>query len=371
MQGIFTVAKIALCNTLYSFDKEYSYSVPKEYKEKVLAGMRVLVPFGRGNTKRMGFITSTYESETQNPKLKPILNVIDEKSLVNDEMLKMIFWLKENTFCTYYDAFRTVVPSGFSYKYKQRYALVNAEISEPLTEEESLIVEFLKTAVSLKEIDSFLDFNINPEKKKIVESLVDKGIVEEIDEFKRKVGDETIKMVAITDGYYNGSIVKKLTKKQHLVVELLEEYETASVKEVCYMTNVTTTIIKNLIKAGVLYEFEHETLRSAIDLENCNMRSPDDIILNDEQSLAFNGISDLINKNKPAGALLFGVTGSGKTSVFIKLIDSVLKENKSAILMVPEIALTPQMVGEFISLYGDTVAVIHSNLSLGQRVDEF
>lgn len=371
MLGTFLVAKVALSNASYSYDVEYSYSVPNEFKEKIDSGSRVLVPFGRGNSKRLGFVTRTYQYDIHRPELKPILNVIDEKTLVNDEMMRMIFWLKENTFCTFYEAFKTVVPSGFTYKYKQRYALVNAEISEPLSDEESSIVSFLKSAVAMKEIDSFLDFNANPSKKKIVQSLIDKGIVEEIDEFKRRVGDETIKMVSITDGYLDGTVIKKLTKKQHLVVELLEEYETASVKEVCYMTNVTATIIKNLVKAGVLYEFEHETLRATVDLAKCNMRDPDEITLNDEQSDAFEGISELINNKKPAGALLFGVTGSGKTSVFIKLIDNVLKQGKSAILMVPEISLTPQMVGEFISLFGNTVAVIHSNLSLGQRVDEF
>lgn len=371
MLGTFLVAKVALSNASYSYDVEYSYSVPSEWKDKIDSGTRVLVPFGRGNRKRIGFVTRTYLRDTHNPDLKPVLQVIDEESLVNDEMMRMIFWLKENTFCTFYEAFKTVVPSGFAYNYKQHYSLVNAEISEELTDEEKSVVAFLKNAVSKKEIDTFLDFSANPSKKKVVESLIEKGVVEESDEFKRRVGDETVRMVALTDGYINGTVVKKLTQKQHLVVELLEEYETASVKEVCYMTNVTSTIIKNLVKSNVLYEYDYEVLRTASETTAGKVNFAENIVLNDKQQKAFDGISALIDKSEPAGALLFGVTGSGKTSVFIKLIDHVLKQGKSAIMMVPEISLTPQMVGKFISYFGDTVAVIHSNLSLGQRVDEF
>ena len=371
MPGIFLVAKVAMSNASYSYDKEYSYFVMPQWHGKIDSGTRVLVPFGKGNRKRIGFVTRTYQRDTYDPDLKPVLQVIDEETLVSDELMRLIFWLKENTFCTFYEAYKTVVPSGFAYNYKQHYSLVNAEISEELTKEEQSVVDFMKNAVSVKEIDTFLDFNSNPQKKAVIQSLIDKGVVEESDEFKRKVGDETVKMVALTDDYLNGNHSKKLTKKQHLVVELLEEYETASVKEVCYMTNVTATIIKNLVAAGVLYEYEFEVFRKSSQCDGEERTSPDEIILNEPQTKAFEGITELLKKGKPAGALLHGVTGSGKTAVFIKLIDYAVKRGKSAIMMVPEISLTPQMVGKFQSYFGDTVAVIHSNLSLGQRVDEY
>ena len=371
MFGTFLVAKVALCNALYNFDNEYSYSVTSEQRPFIQSGTRVLVPFGKGNRKRIGFVTRTYERDTHDPALKPILQIIDKETLCSDEMMRMIFWLKENTFCTFYEAYKTVVPTGFAYKYTPHYALVNAELPDDLSDEEMSVVAFLKSAVSDKEIDTFLDFNNNPAKKQIVLGLIDKGVIEEKDNFKRRVGDETAKMVALTDGYINGNIVKKLTPKQNLVVEFLEEYETASVKEICYMTNTTPTIIKNLVKTGILYNYEYEVLRKAVDYDNVVRKSVDDILLNESQQQAFNGLKNMCDNAKPAGALLFGVTGSGKTSVFIKLIDYVLKQNKSSILLVPEIALTPQTVGKFISYFGQTVAVIHSNLSIGQRTDEF
>lgn len=371
MLGIFLVAKVALSNASYSYDREYSYAVPPQFAERIDSGTRVLVPFGKGNRKRIGFVTRTYQRDTYNEDLKPVLQVIDEKTLVNDELIRLIFWLKENTFCTFYEAFKTVIPSGFAYSYKQHYSLVNAEISETLTDEESYVVEFMKNSASVKEIDAFLEENITDEKRNVINSLIDKGVIEEIDEFKRKVGDETVRMLALTDDYYNGTYTKKLTKKQHLVVELLEEYGTASVKEVCYMTNVTQTIVKNLVQAGIVFEYEYEVFRKADDGNAVEKLAVSEISLNKAQQNAFEGISKLVHDKKPAGALLHGVTGSGKTAVFIKLIDDTLKQGKSAILMVPEISLTPQMVGKFQSYFGETVAIIHSNLSLGQRVDEF
>ena len=365
----FLVAKVAMSNASYSYDIEYSYAVPENMTHKIDSGTRVLVPFGKGNRKRIGFVTRTYMRDTYNEDLKPILQVIDDNSLVTDELMRLIFWLKENTFCTFYEAYKTVIPSGFAYNYKQHYSLVNAEISEELTEEEQFVVDFMRNSDSVKEIDAFLEDNIK-NKKSVIDSLIDKGVIEETDEFKRRVGDETVKMVALTEDYFNGNYVKKLTKKQHLVVELLEEYETASIKEVCYMTNVTPTIIKNLVSNKIVYEYEYEILRKAVNDDVLKL-DIDDIKLNMSQFEAFNGISQLIDNKKPAGALLHGVTGSGKTAVFMKLIDYTIKSGKSAILMVPEIALTPQMVGKFISYFGEIVAVIHSNLSLGQRVDEF
>lgn len=371
MQGVFLVAKVALSNASFSYDVEYSYAVSQQWQDKIQNGTRVLVPFGKGNRKRIGFVTRTYQRDTYNPDLKPILQVIDEQSLVNDELMRLIFWLKENTFCTFYEAFKTVVPSGFAYNYKQHYELANREIVEELTEDESALVEFMKNASSSKEIDAFLEDNSSDKKKQAIQSLIDKGIVEEIDSFKRKVGDETVRMVALSEGFIEGRITKKLTQKQHLVVELLEEYETASVKEVCYMTNVTPTIVNNLVNSEVLYEYEYEVFRKVTDNSSVERVSPENIILNDQQSRAFEGIKKLVDEKKPSGALLHGITGSGKTAVFIKLIDYTIKQGKSAIMLVPEISLTPQMVDKFQSYFGDIIAIIHSNLSLGQRIDEF
>ena len=138
-----TVAGVALSHAAYSFDAEYSYLVPEKFASKLKAGMRVLVSFGKGNKRVIGLVTKVETGETQG--LKPVLAVIDSESLVTDEMMKIIFWLKENTFCTYYDAFKSVVPTGYSYKVDLHYGLVNTLIErEKLSDEEIEIVDLLE-----------------------------------------------------------------------------------------------------------------------------------------------------------------------------------------------------------------------------------
>ena len=371
VRGVFIVAKVAISRASYSFDALYSYSVPEELAQKVKSGVRVLVPFGRGNRKAVGFVARTYTEAEYNDKLKPIISVVDGESLVTEEMMRIIMWLKENTFCTYYDAYKSVVPTGFSYTFSQHYSLVNTYIDEDtLNEDEKNVVDFLRCAKSQREIDSFLDVHNDARKKKTVDSLVDKGYVEISDALKRKVGDENVSMVRLSDEYVSGEIQTTLTPKQTLVVKLLEEGGCASVKEVCYMTNCTSSILKRLADKKVIVQYKYEVMRDAIG-ELGERQDPDDIKLNDEQSAAYEGIMGLIKAEKPAGALLYGVTGSGKTSVFIKLIKSVMDMGKTAVMLVPEISLTPQMLGKFKSLFGDKIAVMHSSLSLGQRTDEF
>lgn len=371
MRGIFTVAKVAISRASYSFDCEYSYMVPSELKEYLTIGARVLVPFGKGNKKTIGFVTRTYEDVHFNENLKPMISIIDTPSLLTDEMIKIIFWLKDNTFCTYFDAFKSVVPTGFSYNFSQHYALSNKSLNyDELTQQEINAVEYLKSVPSKREVDKFLDTTISTKRKKLVESLLDKGFLEEVDVLKRKTGDETVKMVRLSDEYHKGVLDLHLTARQNLVVKLLEDCGCASVKEVCYMTNCTNAIVKRLVLKGVLTEFSKEVLRNAIG-EVKIKKDVSEIVLNDEQKNAFSGISKLIDDDKPSGALLYGITGSGKTAVFFHVIDHVLKMEKTALMLVPEISLTPQMVNKFKSYFGESIAVLHSSLSLGQRMDEF
>ena len=362
-----TVACVVLSHAAYSFDAEYSYLVPERFRSVLKAGMRVLVSFGRGNNRVIGLVTRLCEDDGSYKKLKPLLAVVDKESLVTEEMMKIIFWLKENTFCTYFDAFKSAVPTGFSYKVDLHYALVNTFIDkDTLDTAEREIVDFLELTEDQREIDKFLDVKEFPERKKPLEKLLDKGFVEETQSFKRKIGDDSVKMAELVPGYEDAD----LTPKQKKVVELLEESCSASVKELCYMTGCTATIIKRLCEKNVVRVYEHEVMRDAVG-EITERESPDDIILNEEQSSAYEGIMSLIKAGSPAGALLYGVTGSGKTSVFIKVIDSVVAMGKTAIMLVPEISLTPQMVARFKVLFGENIALLHSSLSLGQRMDEF
>lgn len=374
MRSDILIAKVAVSCASFSFDSEYSYSVPEALRSRIKPGMRVIVPFGNGNRRVIGFVTRLKTIDEPDERVKPLMQLADEEPLVSEEMLNIIFWLKENTFCTYFDAFRSIVPSGFGYKFSSRYVPANVAVNESeLSEQELRVLSFMRQAGSQKEIDEFLDLTAQPKLKGILSSLIDKGYVEQEDLLKRRVGDESVRMLRISDEYLASVGSKdepKLTARQKSIVDLLTECGCAASKEVRYMTGCTDAILLRMKKNGILSEFENKILRDAIG-EIGETAEPESIILNDEQQKAFDGITELIAKGKPAGALLYGVTGSGKTAVFFRVIDSVLKSGRTAMMLVPEISLTPQMLRRFKKYFGSSIAVLHSSLSLGQRNDEF
>lgn len=354
--------KIAISGTSYGYDKEYSYRTGERFCESCKAGERVIVPFGNGNRKRIGLILSIEDSEDK--KLKPVLSVLDENPLIDNEMLQMIVWLKETTLCTYFEAFKTIIPSGLAINIKERY-----EITELLPEELSVIEQAVYDKIkSCRNQKDFEAVSEDKESEKILKELEQKGYIEKVCDFKRKVKDETIKMMRLTESYYLNPRNFKITDKQKKVTEFLLQNESASVKEIAYYCNVTSAVMTNLCKKGILYEFEYEEIPTS-DAEI--KESLNDIILSNEQQKAYGGIKKLIDDRKPSGTLLYGVTGSGKTSIFIKLIEHTLNIGRQALMLIPEISLTPQTENKFKSLFGDTVAVIHSNLSLSQRLKEY
>lgn len=248
MLGSIIYVKIAVNNTSYGYDKLYSYRIPAEWTSAVEVGKRVLVPFGNGNRKRIGIILEIYEDTSVNARIKPISAVIDEEALINEEMLKMVSWLKETTFCTYFEAVKTILPPGLSFQLTQKYALNSEASADDLSDDERQLYHFLVQSKNAKEFDNLLDTTENPQKEKVVKALLEKGIITENDCLKRRIKDETIRMVCLSEDYLNSEQPAKLSAKQKQVVNLLEQNQSASIKEVCYQCNVTSTVITNLCK---------------------------------------------------------------------------------------------------------------------------
>lgn len=371
------IAQVAISGASVSFDRLYSYIIPERLLQKARIGSRVLVPFGRGNNRVIALVLAVDHAESAGSRIKAVLAVVDDEPLIGEEMLDMLLWLRENTFCTYYDAYRAMVPSGFSVKAKVHYRLANVSTEEcGLDDEELDLLMRMKQADDQKQIDELLDTDkcasaVDKKRlKTLITSLIDKGAVEEAGVFKRLVGDASEQNVSLTEEYLSGSIEDNLRAKQKAVVKLLEESGAASIEEICYMVGCTRAVVKRLEEKGVVRIYSIEVMRKAT-ADASERLDPEDIILNDEQSAAYDGIMSLIKAGKPAGSMLYGVTGSGKTSVFFRLIHSVLKLGRTALMLVPEISLTPQMVRKFKLYFGDEIALLHSSLSHGQRIDEF
>lgn len=181
-----------------------------------------------------------------------------------------------------------------------------------------------------------------------------------------KVGDASTKTVTLL--IENENDLPKLTPKQRSVVDLLFDVNTASVSEICEFCSVGTSVLKNLEKYGVISIFDKEIYRNPY--KNIEVKEPKKIELTFEQSKAYDTYSNML-LNTGGSGLLYGVTGSGKTQVYLKLIDKALENDRDVIVLVPEISLTPQVLSIFHARYGDKVAVFHSGLSLGERNDEY
>lgn len=354
------LAAVAVSSTTFGYDKRYQYTIPIEMENEVAVGARVLVPFGKGNRKRIAVVIRIDKVTNEDlSKFKPISSIIDRQSLLNEEMIDLLLWIRNTTLCTYFDAFKTLIPIGLGVNMTTKYVLTDKHIAEnELTE---------KTFIWLNKITDDISA-INEADKDVIDELVNKGFLTEESIVKRKKKDDTIKMVRFTEDYVNGKVTINLSQKQYDVVSLIEESTTASFKEITYICGVTSSVVKNLIQKNVLETYEYEVIQTPdINAEY----SVEDIILNEEQQRVFNGIAELIDRKKPDAALLYGVTGSGKTSVFAKLIQHTLDMGRNVIMLIPEISLTPQVVSRFQSLFGDLVAIMHSNLSLTQRLNEY
>ncbi len=365
------VAKVAVENTAYSFDEAFDYAVPDSLISEVRPGSRVLVPFGRSNSKRQGFVFAVRQEEPE-LRLKTISAVLSSAPLLNNELLRVAVYLKENTFCTLYDAAKAMLPSGMSITVVNSYLLspsFDEKLCGELTEDEKGVIAYLadrSTYTDEKKILKDTGFRSDSD---IVKGLEKKGFLISNVDSVQKIGDSTIKMVRLSEMYLRSDLSLKLTKKQQSIISLLEDIGSASVKEVCYFTGVTSAVITALYKKGVVSIYENKVFRRPKFKKSS--KNTNELLLTEVQNRAYKSIKRQLLSEKSETALLYGVTGSGKTSVYMKLVDDAIALKKSVIVMVPEISLTPQMLELFCERYGDRVAVFHSGLSMGERKDEW
>ena len=366
------VATVAVDVGVYYLDKLYDYLIPSELIEHSTPGCRVSVPFGRGNRRKQGMIIALKNS-TDVQNLKPIISVEDSEPILNAELLGLARWLKDNTFCLWFDAFRTMIPYGIACKIIEKYRIndgVTLEDILKLPEAEQNLAKLLYDVkgqpLDAKKITEVLGFL--PEQR-VLSSLCRKSIILRADNTVRNMNDPTVRMIKLNETDDNFP-QPKLTKKQTDVLKVLSDIGACSVKELCYFSGVTQAVVKALCKKGLAVEYDCEVTGSDNPPEE-KPQPHETENLTEEQLGAYNTLLAKYRENKGSAALLYGVTGSGKTQVFLKLCDTVLKDGKNVIVMVPEISLTPQMLGIFRARFGNGIAVFHSNMSQGKRMDEW
>ena len=360
-------AKVAVEAAAFTFDKAFDYIIPPELESAAKKGCRVTVPFCTVNKKRLGIIFDVTDS-TEGRKLKKISEVLDESPLLSDEMLELAEWIKERTFCTLYEAAKAMLPTGINHHMVVSYAVsgdYDKAKAESLCGAEKEIFDYLESRGVYVRSDNLFKALAMKNDVFVAEALVKKGLLVSNRDAVRNLGDLTVKMMRLLPEEKE----VKLTKKQQQIVDVLNDIGTASVKELCYFTGLTPAVATALVKNGVAEFYEQEVINLPDFVNETGQRTL--ISLTDEQEAAHNKLTALAMQGKPSVSLLYGVTGSGKTSVYMSVIDKVVDSGKSVIVMVPEIGLTPQTLSLFCKRYGGDIAVFHSALSVRERLEQW
>ncbi len=366
------IAKIAVSAANFAIDKPYSYFVPEEMA--VSPGMRVTVPFGRGNRPVEGMVLELAEGEGTG--LKAVANCLDEEPVLSGTMLHLAAFMRERYFCTFYDAAHAMLPAGLWFQTKQRYALTEdrAWQEKPPRQKNALAVLTLLAELGGQAEESALQDAVpdSGDFQKAIAYLLKKKWITCQTNYRRRTIDKVEKLVTLAvpveEAMAYASSRPKSAAMQRSVLTLLCGVGAAAEKEICYFTGAKPATVRRLAALGYVTLTEQPVLRCR-QIQPAVLDGP--LVLSEEQQQVFAGLSQQMAQETPGVALLYGVTGSGKTSVYLKLIHTCLERGGSAMLLVPEIALTPQLLGLVAAHFGERVAVLHSSLPAGERYDQW
>ena len=370
------IAKVHIIDIPYFADKLYDYYIPAELSSRVEEGSLVSVPFGGGN-KRMNAVVRHIASESEYSELKPILSVSGGEPLLDEDQIALCDFLKSYTLCTFGDAVRTAVPSAAFSKVTEYLEIdpskpldpSNAKLSGRSVALYAYLSEHGKCAVSS------VAANFGEDTAKYVLPLIRGKYVVRSGEVKEATNIKTENYISpaisreeLSDIVGGVSKIRLRSEGQLSALKVLHETGEISEKELCDAASCTKVHISALEKKGLVSVRKEEVIRNPYKGVFADVPP---VVLSEEQQKAYDRLEELYKDETPRAALLFGVTGSGKTSVIKKMIDRVRADGKGVIMLVPEIALTPQAVAVFCSYYGDSVSVLHSGLSNGERYDAY
>lgn len=355
------IAKVIVDVPSNSLNKAFDYVIPGRFSRMVEKGMRVVVPFGP--RKIMGFVVEiTDESEAEN--VKEIIDVLDVAPVLTEELLELGNWLADRTVSLTVTALQAMLPQVLKSKYKK----------EIVRRTEEMLPEPWEFLFQGRDVIPFEEFANSPISYHQLQKAVHQGEVEISYVVKSRITKKFVTMVRPKrDSIYLEEALLDLpknAKKQRKIIDyFLAHPNPVEQNLLCRKLDTTASTIKNLAEKGLIETFRKEVFRNPFHDEDIERTSP--LPLTDEQKNAFASITASIENGKHDVFLLHGVTGSGKTEVYLQAIQKVIEKGKEAIVLVPEISLTPQMVRRFKSRFGKNVAVMHSALSAGEKYDEW
>ena len=368
------MVKVAVSAAPYSIDKPYSYLVPESLAAAAVPGVRVMVPFGRGNKESEGLILTRVQ-EPKLPGSKAIRQILDPEPVLDKAGIDLALWMRGRYFCTVFEAVKTILPAGLWYGLREIWSLAMA----PETARSAAVgipgawqvLNLLEKQGGKADIRVLRDV-LSDGAEKPLKAMKKAEILTCETDAKRKIADKSHRMVELAvnteDAYALTEPKRRSAPARYEVVNFLATAGRTPAAEVSYYTGASARTLKTMEKAGLIAFSEEEELRvpSLDDVE-----PGPEIVLNEEQQRAFEEILGRVQAAKPSVTLLHGVTGSGKTQVYLRLVQETLALGKTAMVLVPEIVLTPQMMRKFSSYFGSRVAMLHSSLKMTERYDQW
>lgn len=378
------IAKVIVDVPVRSTDRPFDYSIPESLKLWIEVGSRVAVPFGHRTVQ--GFVVSLESGEAVvNPGLKPIQEVLDLLPPLSPELVELADWMSKRYACRRISALQAMLPTALKGKAERLISLGDVEEETPFPDdelfpmfadtgnEERLITEFIgrNGEVSMKQLTRAF-----PEAAETVKFMLRRGVLVESQSIKDKMGKKKLKAVDLAIGITAArealnKFPKKSARQKEVLSFLIEREATLpmALKEVLSALQVTASTVKGLEEKGFIEISEIEVYRDPYQGRDFKPTTP--LPLTAEQEIVYTRISRTVEEQLHEVFLLHGVTGSGKTEIYLQCIKRCLDQGRQAVVLVPEIALTPQMVERFKGRFGSGVAVMHSRLSVGERYDEW
>ena len=356
------VAKLAVQAATYAIDKAYDYLLPDELSGRV--GCRVLVPFGRGNRLSEGVILSLHQEVPAKP-LKAVRSLLDDEPVVTEKELRLALWMSRRYFCTFYDALRTILPAAVWYRYREIWSLRQPVLMPDAPEREQAVARLLQDGpLAEDKLCQALGDDIPP----LLRRMEKAGTLTHTTEQQKKVRDKVVAFASLCVPAEQAADLAGRSSKRREVVSFLARNGETALHDLRYFTGAAKKTVDDLCRLGAVSLREQEEYRIS---EKQYAVKAIDITLNDEQQRVCDALLAQIDRGEAGVTLLLGVTGSGKTMVYIRLAQLLLERGKSVMILVPEIALTPQMMARFTSYFGDRVALLHSGLRMTERYDQY
>ncbi|MFA1713103.1 primosomal protein N' [Peribacillus frigoritolerans] len=343
-------------------DREFDYRIPEKWNQVIKPGMRVIVPFGPRMVQ--GFVTGL-KAKSDFAKLRFIKEPMDLEPILNDELLQLGDWLTKEAMCFKISALQAMLPAAMKAKYEKVIKVV-----EDKKDQLPPIIQNLygkNDSISWKDV-------IEGENAPLVQKEMQNGNLELEYNVKNRLNKKTVRVIKSLLSPMElkemaSAISSHAKKQQELLQYFIEHQEPVPLKELLELMNTSSGTVKSLVSKGALAEMDQEIYRDPYENRVFEKSMP--FTLTAEQTAALKPIQENIHRDEHDVFLLYGVTGSGKTEVYLQAIASVIEKGKEAIMLVPEISLTPQTVKRFKERFGEQVAVMHSGLSVGEKYDEW